>query len=354
MDNKLITINNNYFSIDIFKLICSYLVITIHCTPFMVFGNTINLALVSTVSRIAVPFFFACSGFLFFKNLEYNNEKIKNCESNRKKLFKYVGRVVLLYIIWSAIYLVIQIPEWYSTGWLSLNAFIDYFISCFRSSSYYHLWYLLDLVYAILFAYLIMSLLKRKIIYILALVLYLLGILVYSYYFFSIDILAPLQSVSNFFPALWDSVTRAFPLIIIGVFSIYSNKIKNNTTNLLLFIISFIFLHVEFYFINTFSENHEKFSYIVFTIPCIYFFFSWVINQNIKLKQNISKCFRNISTIIYCVHPLFIYLFSLNADFINLNSLLKYIIIALTSTLVAYTIVKISKYKLFMFLKFLY
>ena len=57
-------INKNYSSIDIFKLICSYLVITIHCTPFMVFGNTFNLAFVSTLSRIAVPFFFACSDYL--------------------------------------------------------------------------------------------------------------------------------------------------------------------------------------------------------------------------------------------------------------------------------------------------
>ncbi len=61
----------NYSSIDIFKFICSYLVISIHCTPFLIFGEDINLAIISTVSRIAVPFFFVCSGFLFFKNLEY-------------------------------------------------------------------------------------------------------------------------------------------------------------------------------------------------------------------------------------------------------------------------------------------
>ena len=351
MNAKPKDLNTDYNSIDVCKLICSYLVITIHCTPFLIFGEKVDLFLVSTVSRIAVPFFFACSGFLFFRNLDYYNDKIINCKSNRNKLCKYVGRIFLLYIVWSAIYLTIQIPEWYNSGWLSLKAFIDYFISVFRSSSYYHLWYLIDTVYATILIYFTMSFLKRKVVYVMAIVLYLLGVLVYSYYWLPIDSLDILKNIYLMFPAMWDSVTRAFPLLLLGLFSNRTNRVKNNNINLLFFIISLLLLCTEFYCINTLTENHKNFSYIIFTVPLGYFFFSWVMNLNINLNKNTSKIIRNMSTIIYCVHPLVLHFFK---KFDSCDSIYIYLFVLFISTIVSYLIIKTSKIKLFSFFKYLF
>ena len=351
MNKKSKDLNTDYTSIDLFKLICSYLVITIHCTPFLIFGEKVDLFLVSTVSRIAVPFFFACSGFLFFGNLDYHNDKIINCKSNRKKLCKYVGRIFLLYIVWSAIYLTIQIPEWYNSGWLSLNAFIDYFISIFWSSSYFHLWYLIDIVYATVLIYFTMNLLKRKVVYVIAIALYLLGVLVYSYYWLPLDSLDIIKNIYLKFPALWDSVTRAYPLLLLGLFASRVNRAKNNNINFLFFLIFFLLLCTEFYYINTFTENHSNFSYIIFSVPLGYFFFSWVINLNLNLNKKISKIIRNMSTIIYCVHPLVLHFFK---NYCSFDNIYIYLFVSFISTIISYLIIKISKIKLFSFLKYLY
>lgn len=352
--DRHIDIKHNYNSVDLFKFICSYIIITIHCSPFLVFGEQIDLAIVSTFSRIAVPFFFVCSGFFFLKNLEYNNGKIVNCKSNRAKLYKYVGRIFLLYFIWSLIYLVIQIPEWYSTGWLSINAFKDYFIALFRSSSYYHLWYLLDIIYATIIGFIALSIIKRKYFYLLVSILYFIGMLHYSYFWIDVPLVNFIDKISTLFPAMWDSATRALPIMSIGLYIALDNKGRIKKVNLFLFLTSFALLIGEFLLLNNLTNNHSNFSYIIMTIPCAYFLFVWIANRNINISKQNSVLLRNMSTVIYCIHPLFIYLFSMNKDFDNLNSILKYLVVVFSATLVSFVFVKLSKYNYMKFLKYLY
>lgn len=261
--------NNN--AIDFFKFIFSYFVMIIHCTPFIVFGEGVNLFIESTLPRLAVPYFFACSGFFFFKNLDYNNGKIINSKENRQKLHKYIIRLSILYVIWSVIYLSVQIYEWYHTNWLSLGAFKDYFISFFTRGSYYHMWYVLYLIFATIALYFIMSISKRFIVYGLAVVFYIISMFAYAYDLF----LPPVnitRAIINYFPSLFYSITRALPLICIGIICIKHSS-KRVKYNLIGFIISFLGLIAEFCLINNFTDNHSSFSYIVFTIPCTYFLF---------------------------------------------------------------------------------
>ena len=69
--------NYCFNGIDLIKFFCSYLVCMVHI-PFIsgidsVWANEINYFVQNSVSRIAVPFFFAASGFLLFRKIDINN-----------------------------------------------------------------------------------------------------------------------------------------------------------------------------------------------------------------------------------------------------------------------------------------
>lgn len=64
-----------FFSLDIAKFICALLVIIIHTRPFAECSGIIDFYLGDVAVRIAVPLFFAISGYLFFSSLCYRNGK---------------------------------------------------------------------------------------------------------------------------------------------------------------------------------------------------------------------------------------------------------------------------------------
>ena len=106
-----------FLSIDIEKFICALLVITIHTRPFSGISDILDFYLSDVIARIAVPLFFAISGYFFFRSLRYENGKIVNCTSNRKRLFKHLKRLGLLYVGFALFYTILQLPEWYRVGW---------------------------------------------------------------------------------------------------------------------------------------------------------------------------------------------------------------------------------------------
>ena len=92
-----------YYGIDVVKFFCSFLVVAIHVMPFSenVFPNADawNFFFTKTICRIAVPFYFAASGFLVFRNMDSGTvdwERIK----------RYCFKILRLYGIWSLILIV--------------------------------------------------------------------------------------------------------------------------------------------------------------------------------------------------------------------------------------------------------
>ncbi len=63
--------SKNYNGIDLVKLLCSLMVITIHIRPFhpdlFPWAGTMNILFQQCLCRIAVPFYFTATGFLLFK-----------------------------------------------------------------------------------------------------------------------------------------------------------------------------------------------------------------------------------------------------------------------------------------------
>lgn len=83
-------------AIDIMKLVMAVLVVGIHTEPFHA-----NIWLdrgFGMITRLCLPFFFAASAYFFFKS--------------GKPLKAYLGRIILLYAVWSFIYLPFVLDCW--------------------------------------------------------------------------------------------------------------------------------------------------------------------------------------------------------------------------------------------------
>lgn len=84
--------NSTFNSLDVAKLVASFLVVAIHATPVAGAASTV---LIGVFARMAVPFFFVVSAFFFFRK-----------ETDVAKLKHYLGRMAWLYVFW----LVVGLP----------------------------------------------------------------------------------------------------------------------------------------------------------------------------------------------------------------------------------------------------
>lgn len=102
---------------------------------------------------LVVPFFFTTSAFFFFKKLE--NE---SSEQLRKQYYKqYTKRILLMYLVWSLIYLCFKLAEWVHTDTFSLVAFAQHIFYSITYTSYPTIWFLPSLWVAVSLVYLCMK-----------------------------------------------------------------------------------------------------------------------------------------------------------------------------------------------------
>lgn len=167
------TANINYAGLDRFKIVAALLVIAIHTGPLMSYRPYADFVLTGIAARVAVPFFFIASGFLFFRKLTGETSR------DRSLLHRYMRRIGLLY----AVSIVLYLP---------LNAYAGYFAADFNISSFirdlvfngtfYHLWYLPALILGTYITYFLYRTLPLKWMLVVAGLLYMAGLLGDSYY----------------------------------------------------------------------------------------------------------------------------------------------------------------------------
>ncbi|MFV0417596.1 MAG: acyltransferase family protein [Dysgonomonas sp.] len=114
--------------IDYFRIALSLLVITPHAQPLFSEDSLIGWLISNGIARIAVPCFFIISGYFLYLKI-----------NNTKALKKYLLHILIVYLVWSVIYL----PTYYST--IEPRSLIT-----FALMGYYHLWFLPALIVGIL------------------------------------------------------------------------------------------------------------------------------------------------------------------------------------------------------------
>lgn len=305
------------------------LVVGIHTEPF---GFNIWLDRgFGIVTRLCVPFFFVCSSYLYFSQKDADKlEKAK----------RYVLRIFTLYLLWSIVYLPFDIEKLAHIDFLSL---LDRFL---WSGNDHALWYLCGSIVGFLILFFLKKIIKsEKVIMVIAFLLLLVGCLKSTW--------APLTEsiIKREVVDLWGSrngLFYAFPYYSLGMIIAHEKEQPNLRKLILGFSISMLLLIVEsIVFVVVFHTDATILWISV--LPLSYFFFKIVRSIQLpdKCKQ-IAKFCRNMSTVVYTSHHLFLYLFS------DMKYVPYFLVVSICSLATAFVVVYLSRKRLFNWLKYSY
>lgn len=137
--------HNKYFSsIDLVKVVMAVLVVAVHTRPELCIQNDSVQLVLSRIYGLAVPFFFVTSGFLL-----WNKVAVSTNEEKIARVTVWLKRILLLYVLWTLIYLPYAIYGFIHDEVGFTSALIVYFRNFLLVGENFwswQLWYLLALV----------------------------------------------------------------------------------------------------------------------------------------------------------------------------------------------------------------
>lgn len=193
-------------SIDIFRYVCALMVVAIHAHPFSELGANADFFFSMLLPRIAVPFFFATSGYFYVKKIESGED---HCFS------RYLKRITTTYALWSAIYFILAFCK---GGYLSLKQFaVSSACGFFIKGSYYHFWFFPALIISVCLTTAFYRLKIKKLLLPVSLLLYAVGCIGCAYYKIGVQI--PLLQIlykSEYFIVIRRIFMMGFPFFSCG------------------------------------------------------------------------------------------------------------------------------------------
>lgn len=326
--------NKQYNNIDLFKFIFAIVVVMIHTTPFMDISETFSWVFNNTFCNIAVPFFFVASGFLFFDKLD----GVK--ENETKRLRRYVGHILKMYITWCIIWIPWKVLSFIQTGF-TLSTLLGYIKDIVLVSGGDALWYLPALIVSITATYLMYTRLQSpKVIVAISTIPYVIGIAITSWHG-----LFDNNAVTEWFYKIFESADNGlmYGVMFISI-GMYHAKVKpqiNKLKDIILCVIFFGILVAEAFIIDKMGYNRGGECNLL-TLPfVIWYFFKIVLS--IDLKDNkIYGRLRDYSTLIYLSHCFIIRALKMVFAIGNIN--ISYIVLFVLTFILALMFANIVRY----------
>lgn len=299
----------NYNAIDLMKFISSFLVIIVHTYPFYTRMPTLGFVTSNILGRLVIPFFFIAAGYFF---------QLGNPTPERFK--KYIIKLLKLYLVWSILYIPFGIHK--------LNNFMDMtpllwaagsFFAIINFGTYFHLWYMAALIFAITFCYFYLKKFSMKSLLIIGFLLFGLGCLE-TYYGFIPDGLFK-QGFNNYMALFFTTRNGLFFGILFVSIGMYianyelQSKIKHAP---IFALVSFIALCIEAFTIRiTGVAIDYNFYFIV--VPFSFFWFITLLNIQLNVNWDFQSL-REYSVIIYFSHGIFLELIPMVLSYLQLSA----------------------------------
>ena len=315
-----LTDRNN--SIDCFRLICALLVVSIHTHPFEDQNELLGYIFVQVLPRIAVPFFFCVSGFYYIRQLE----------AGKKCILRTLFKVFKVYLVWSAIYLIVDIIISLLTSSFSFVTYLKNFIIDFIFyGTYYHLWYIIALMVSILIVGVFFRLRIQRCLVWISIVLYFVGLLGESYYLIGNQI----PSISSFVNMpFFTEIRRVFlmglPFFISGYFVNRFLKKMNKKciyifsfVSLILFVVEIIFLH--------FTGLSKSIVITLFLYPMTVCTMLCMAKHPFKSGAVLAANCKSLADYMFFIHPFFILIAEMVFEYSNIKviNVLLYVIVVI-------------------------
>lgn len=164
-------------SLDVAKFLCAILVLLIHTNPFASYSKILTFGLRNVVTVIAVPFFFCCSGYLVAEKLK----NLQNYQERKCYIGKYLKRLIVIYLVWSAVYFPFVVLRWIREGF-SYALVLKYLWDFFLEGSFSTIWFLPALMSAVALYWLLRQKYNSKTIFFIGCGIYVITLLLSSYY----------------------------------------------------------------------------------------------------------------------------------------------------------------------------
>lgn len=352
--------DQKYNAIDLAKFFCAILVVTAHIPPLGASASPItfycNFGIQQYIARIAVPFFFAASGFLLYRKTTLNDFKVGPIK-------KYVVKLLKLYAIWSIIYFPFAYLGYFRGSKDLIHSCLVYMRNIIFDGSAPHLWYFPALIFAVcLISLLLHKGVKPKTIAIIAFCFYFVGLFAQSWFGF----IAPLEKYAS---ELWqmlkltqsvivttrDGLFDAFFFVSIGMLFAYYDFDLGVRKSLGLFILSMMAMGVEIYLLqhNGFIREYDMY---LFLAPTLFFFFSFVLNVKLTDRPIYMKL-RLTSSLIFFSHVWIYWGFPIVLNWLHwpmLDDRYHFVFVLAVSMLFSCTVIKLSDFKYLKWLKHLY
>lgn len=343
MGEVMVNKEENYDFVDFSKFIFSIFIIALHTQFLKSFDEHVNFFLSSLFFRLAVPYFFMISGFLF-----YNKLKSLNGEKRKPYLVKYIKRLSLIYLVWSLINAIFNMFTDLVNNRLGINSFLNYLknIIFLRDGV---LWYIQILIVGIIILYLCDTKSRLKILFITSIVLYLISVLSGTYnVFISNEIVKLTLEKMNLY------LFRGLIFIYAGAFISIRNKDVDIFSCTKFASFYFLCLIYEiFLFINKDINTINNVSGYFLSLPFITYYLV-LISLNIKITFKHSMLFRKMSMLNYFLHSMIYPIISQIFKVISFsdNNFILFISTVIISIVISFSIIKLSNE--ITFLKYFY
>lgn len=331
----------NYYAIDIAKLISALFVVCIHTGPLLDINKDANFVLVQILARLAVPFFFVASGFLFFRKIDFKREW--NDYENIKALRHYVGRLCKVYIIWTILYLPFTYLILRQGDGLTLTSLLRYVRDFFFNGSFYHLWFLPALMVSVPLVYLLISKWSMKVAMYTGCILYIIGMGVNVYGALLNKIPLVHEAVQGYL-AVFSTARNGifFGIIFVGLGAFFAKRriyLKNYHIVIgLLF--SLLCLFVECFLLRKHGFMKDLTSMYIMLIPCLFFLFLSLLRIHTKAHPA-CRTMRALSLLLYVTHVMFVT--CILWMYPAMNSLLVYFLTIALSLVCSYVLLYASQ-----------
>lgn len=290
-----------YPSLDIMKFIMAMLILTQHTSNEWAHSTGLVHAFFG-LGNFAVPFFFACSGFLFFQKFN-----LLDCEEQIQYYKKWSCRIGKMYLVWSIIYFSFVLTGWISNG-VSSERLLSYLHRSIVFSTYATIWFLPALWVGVSICYLIKRHFSGKALFVSMLLLMVVGNLFGSYS----NLLTTAPIISSFYDwymsvfLTWrNGLFNGAPYVFVGILIAEGKSVKiSEKVNLLLAILfSGTFLLEAFLITRYHFSSATDMGFMM--APAIFFLISWLIKVDVQQRPIWQHC-RNLSMLVFLGQRLFL------------------------------------------------
>ncbi|SEN12927.1 serine/alanine racemase [Hydrogenoanaerobacterium saccharovorans] len=275
----------------------SVCVIAIHVLSSAKIDNLYVFFFVQGIARLAVPFFFCCTGyFIAQKGIE-----------NRTVVIDYIKKLCKSYLIGSLVYIPVELIKMIATNTFSKAAVLKYLQYILVQGSFLHLWYFPAVIVAIVCLHFLLKRLSIRMTCLVAACLYFIGLLGDGYYgvfrFLPQWASDTMKIYQELFYTTRNGLFFGVPFVLIGVAIAKRTRLQTMKKAYVWLVATLVAGCGEIYFLRRFQIAVD-YNMTVFLVPATVFLFLTLLKMPYKIKFN-SNLLRLYSTKLYEAHLLF-------------------------------------------------